>query len=74
MRQHHRRCPIRGCGSSVQSGQLMCRRHWHTVPRPLRDAVWSAYRSGVGSPEHIRAVRNALTAAQDAASESEAAE
>jgi hypothetical protein len=41
----------------------MCRCHWYTVPKELRDLVWATWRSGQGaySPEHQDAVRQALS-------------
>ena len=30
----------------------MCRPHWYMVPRPLRDAVYDAYRGGLGAGSH----------------------
>jgi hypothetical protein len=57
-------CPVGGCRESVRADRLMCRPHWYLVPRPLRDAVWAAWRSGggAGSPAHAAAVRAAIAA------------
>jgi hypothetical protein len=43
----------------------MCRGHWYQLPRQLRDLVWATWRSGEGalSPEHLEAVRLAISAA-----------
>ena len=43
---------------------LMCRPHWYMVPKPLRDAVYDAYRGGLGtgSPAHRAAVLDAIGA------------
>ncbi len=43
---------------------LMCRPHWYVVPRPLRDAVWTAWANGAGAGS--AAHRAAITAAVDA--------
>jgi hypothetical protein len=57
-------CPIRRCPQNVAPDRLMCRLHWHTVPKPLRDAVWATWRSGAGAgtPEHRAAIDAAIRA------------
>jgi hypothetical protein len=57
-------CPVNGCPQHVSSRMLMCRYHWYAVPRPLRNAVWAAWRGGegVGTPEHTVAIRAAIDA------------
>lgn len=56
------KCPAPGCTSVVQHYMLACRKHWFSLPRPLRDDVWRAYNNGagMGSPEHNEAVRAAV--------------
>lgn len=63
------RCPVSGCGERIDPSRLMCRGHWHGVPRQLRDRVWATWRSGQGSgsDEHEGAVRLAIAACQLAA-------
>lgn len=39
-------CHALGCAVPVKPEMLMCRRHWFMVPKPIRDAVWAAYRPG----------------------------
>jgi hypothetical protein len=43
---------------------LMCRPHWYMVPKPQRDAVWDAWRGGLGagSPAHREAILAAIEA------------
>jgi len=43
---------------------LMCRADWYRVPKPLRNAVWAAWRNGAGagSPEHTAAISAAIRA------------
>jgi len=43
---------------------LMCPRHWYLVPKPLRRAVWIAWRrgAGAGSPAHRAAMTAAIAA------------
>lgn len=57
-------CPATGCTARVGRGQLMCRTHWFMVPKALRDAIWDAWRGGLGagSPPHRDAVLAAVTA------------
>jgi hypothetical protein len=56
------RCPVPGCGDPIDVTRLMCRRDWHTVPRPVRGEVWATWRSGHGaaSREHHEAVLQAI--------------
>ena len=57
-------CPARACTRRVGQAKLMCRPHWYMVPQPLRDAVYAAYRGGLGagSPAHRAAVTEAIGA------------
>lgn len=38
-------CPVEGCSNALSHGSLMCKRHWWMVPRPLRNEVWTTWRS-----------------------------
>lgn len=58
------RCPANGCTRNVSPAMLMCRPHWYMVPRPLRDAVWSAWDNGLGAG--TAAHREAILAAVEA--------
>ncbi len=42
----HHTCYWTGCERSIPGAMLMCRPHWFSVPKPLRDRVWENYRSG----------------------------
>lgn len=57
-------CPGRGCKQRVGTGMLACRPHWYMIPKPLRVAVWAAWRdgAGAGSPEHTAAITAAVKA------------
>jgi hypothetical protein len=57
-------CPATACTRRIGQRMLMCRPHWFTVPKALRDAVWDAYAGGLGagSPEHLEAVSAAVRA------------
>lgn len=39
-------CHATDCPSRVPPSMFMCRRHWFSLPKPLRDAVWRTYREG----------------------------
>lgn len=39
-------CHAVGCPIAVPPRLLMCRRHWYSLPRDLRDAIWGTYRPG----------------------------
>lgn len=41
-------CPVPDCGVAIPREHLMCRKHWYQVPKPLRNAVWKAYKGGMG--------------------------
>ncbi len=57
-------CPRDGCTRQVPAHMLMCRADWYRVPKPLRDAVWTAWHdgAGAGSPEHTAAITAAIRA------------
>jgi hypothetical protein len=53
-------CPVDNCDNPLSHGSLMCRSHWWMVPRPLRDDVWTTWRSflrGKQSGEQLRHVQ-----------------
>jgi hypothetical protein len=51
------RCPAPGCTKDVPSNQYACRDHWFSIPKPLRDELWHAYREhGQLSEPHIAAM------------------
>ena len=39
-------CHATDCETPVPPRMFMCRRHWYMVPKPMRDALWAAYRPG----------------------------
>jgi hypothetical protein len=41
-------CPVNGCETPVDRSMLMCRRHWFSIPKDLRDDVWRTYGNGRG--------------------------
>ena len=55
-------CPGPECAAEVPAHMLACPRHWYQVPRPIRIAIWRAWRADPGGPEHTRllglAIRN----------------
>jgi hypothetical protein len=59
-------CRVPGCRARIGTARLMCRPHWHAVPKPLRDRVWVTWRFGAGLPTLVyrRAVAEAITAVQ----------
>lgn len=53
-------CPG-GCGENVPAAHLACRVCWWRLPRPLRDAVRSAFRVRLSRPgEHHAAMQAAI--------------
>jgi hypothetical protein len=57
-------CPGPGCTHQVDSSVLMCPGCWYQVPKPIRTAVWRAWRRGAGSgtPAHRAAMTAAIAA------------
>lgn len=48
-----RECPVDGCDNRHARSLLMCRDHWFSLPKPLRDDLMRAYRRhGVLSEEY----------------------
>ena len=39
-------CHATGCRTTVPPKMFACRRHWFTLPKALRDAIWRTYRPG----------------------------
>lgn len=52
-------CPGLNCAATVPTSQVACRAHWYSLPKPLRDRIWWAYRSG-NTDEHHKALMEAL--------------
>src|SRR3546814_18329971 len=69
-------CAAPKCRTIVEAGKLMCKGHWFSVPKPLRDDVWRTWREAqknwrgkTGQEEQlrrIRAYREAVRTAVDA--------
>ncbi len=60
---HH--CHATGCTIKVPPEMFMCKRHWFSLPKPLRDAIWRTYRPGQCddwniSHAYAEAARNAV--------------
>lgn len=39
-------CHATGCQQRVPPEMFLCRRHWFSLPKRLRDAIWRTYRVG----------------------------
>lgn len=51
------RCPSPGCPVRVPSSRFACLDHWRSIPKPLRDELWAAYKNhGVLSDQHVAAM------------------
>lgn len=56
------KCPAPGCNVDVPFEQFACRAHWYSLPKDLRDALWSSWnRYGSGSVEHADAMDRCIT-------------
>ena len=68
-------CAAHGCERTVQRGQLMCKGHWFSLPKAMRDDVWRTWRTCQrhwrGRTDHaqqlreVRAYRDAVRHAVD---------
>lgn len=63
-------CHAIECKVQVKPAMLMCKRHWFSVPKAIRDAVWANYRSGQEgdwkpSKEYCEAAKLAVRAAAE---------
>jgi hypothetical protein len=56
--------PAALCTEQIDQDTLMCPHHWYQVPKPIRRAVWIAWRrsAGAGTPAHTAAIRLAVAA------------
>jgi len=41
---HH--CHATDCAAKVPPEMFMCRKHWFSLPRAMRDEIWRTYRPG----------------------------
>jgi hypothetical protein len=56
---HH--CHAIACEVPVPPSMLMCRKHWFSVPRDLRNRVWAEYDNGI-TKAYCAAAKAAVTA------------
>lgn len=57
-------CHWPGCRTEVPPKRWGCGRHWFALPKPIRDAIWAAYRPGqeitkTPSEEYLKVAREA---------------
>lgn len=58
-------CHATGCEVPVPPEKFMCKRHWFSLPKVLRDWIWETYRPGqcndwAISHEYANAARTAV--------------
>lgn len=58
-------CHATGCKQIVVPAMFMCRTHWYWLPKPMRDAIWKAYRKGQEldkqpSAKYLKAAQEAI--------------
>jgi hypothetical protein len=61
--KHH--CHATGCTHPVPPKLFMCRNHWYSLPKDMRDRIWKTYRRGQEidkrpSAEYLEASRAAI--------------
>lgn len=59
------KCPVRACAVYCESHTLICIRHWDLVPGPMKAAVLTEFRRGVGSAAHAAACEAAIRAVEE---------
>lgn len=57
-----RECPVDGCEERHARSLLMCRGHWFSLPKPLRNDLMRAYRREGVLSEAYMAAREACIA------------
>jgi hypothetical protein len=55
-------CHADGCKTPVPPKMFMCKPHWFSLPKPMRDWIWAVYRPGqeitkTPSPEYLEAAQ-----------------
>jgi hypothetical protein len=58
-------CHATGCRVAVLPKMFLCRRHWFSLPKPMRDAVWAVYVLGQEirkdpTPEYLAVTQAAI--------------
>lgn len=57
----YRTCPVKGCENKHTRSVMMCRAHWFSLPKPLRDEVYRAFRyEGIISEAYFDARESAI--------------
>ena len=59
-------CHATGCKVVTKPEMFMCRKHWFSLPKRMRDAIWATYRAGqcddwAISHEYAEAAREAVS-------------
>jgi hypothetical protein len=62
-----RTCPAEGCGKAIPSARAFCLNHWRSLPKPLQDSVWTAWRRRQNAVHQGQAAYQAAVAAHDQA-------
>lgn len=39
-------CHATGCSNKVPPEMFMCKKHWFSLPKSMRDRIWATYRPG----------------------------
>lgn len=57
-------CPAAGCWRDISQDKILCRKHWHMVPKRAQRAVRAAWGDGLGAGTlaHEAAKRAAIEA------------
>ena len=46
-RTYHVHCAVAGCSTRLNAGQLFCKSHYFSLPKALKDDLWSSWRAAM---------------------------
>lgn len=48
-RSYHTHCSTEGCSIRLNTGQLFCKEHYHSLPKALKDGLWASWRAAMNA-------------------------
>jgi hypothetical protein len=65
----YRRCYGPDCETQISEKLAFCRKHWYTLPKMWRDAIWaSLHKYGAGTVGHMETLKEAAAWLEENAS------
>lgn len=53
-----KQCPVEGCPEMIKLDKNLCRRHWFSLPKPVRDEHMATYREFLDARRDLRSDRS----------------